>query len=88
MLEAAHDVEANGALPVPLHLRNAPTPLMKNLGYGKDYRYAHNFPGHVVDQEHLPEVLRGKRYYNPSDSGHERAIRERMNERRETKQKK
>lgn len=88
MLEAAHDVEANGALPVPLHLRNAPTPLMKNLGYGKGYRYAHDFPGHVVDQEHLPEALKGKRYYDPSDSGHEKAIRERMEERREAKRKK
>jgi len=78
MLEAAKDVEAKGALPVPLHLRNAPTPLMEKLGYGKGYRYAHNFPGHVVSQEHLPEELKGKKYYLPSDSGHEKTIRDRI----------
>src|SRR4030095_4482072 len=53
MLAAAHDVEERGALAVPLHLRNAPTPLMKKLGYGKDYRYAHDFENHIVEQEHL-----------------------------------
>lgn len=78
MLEAAGDVDQRGALPVPLHLRNAPTPLMEKLGYGKDYRYAHNFPDHVVDQEHLPEELKGRKYYSPSDSGYEKTIRERM----------
>ena len=78
MLEAAKDVEAKGALPVPLHLRNAPTPLMEKLGYGKGYRYAHNFPGHVVSQEHLPEELKGKKYYLPSDSGHEKTIQDRI----------
>lgn len=51
--------------PVPLHLRNAVTKLMKDIGYGKDYKYAHNFPGHVVEQEHLPDSLRGKRFYFP-----------------------
>src|SRR5204862_4645152 len=52
MLAAAKDVEDKGTLPVPLHLRNAPTPLMEKLGYGKEYRYAHDFPGQVVEQEH------------------------------------
>jgi putative ATPase len=78
MLAAASDARETGALPVPLHLRNAPTALMEKMGYGKDYRYAHNFPGHVVDQEHLPEKLKDRRYYNPSDSGFEKTIKERI----------
>ena len=78
MLAADKDVQERGALPVPLHLRNAPTELMEKLGYGKGYRYAHNFPGHIVEQEHLPDALKGRRYYSPSDSGHEKAIKERM----------
>lgn len=78
MLAASKDVEEKGALPVPLHLRNAPTPLMEKLGYGKGYRYAHNFPDHIVDQEHLPEELKGRKYYSPSESGYEKTIRERI----------
>lgn len=78
MLAAAKDVKSKGALPVPYHLRNAPTALMEELGYGKGYRYAHNFPGYVVEQQHLPEELEGKRYYSPSDSGHEKTIKERI----------
>jgi len=78
MLAAGRDVKEKGALPVPLHLRNAPTALMEELGYGKDYKYAHNFPGHVVDQAHLPDDLKGRKYYSPSDSGHERTIQERI----------
>ena len=78
MLAAAADVKEKGALPVPLHLRNAPTELMEKLGYGKGYRYAHNFPGYIVDQEHLPEELKGRKYYSPSDSGYEKTIRERV----------
>ena len=85
MLEAAKDVQEKGALPVPLHLRNAPTTLMEELGYGKGYRYAHNFPGHFTDQEHLPEELKGKKYYNPSESGYEKMIKERMRGWEETK---
>jgi putative ATPase len=80
MLEATKDVEEKGALPVPLHLRNAPTPLMEKLGYGKGYHYAHNFPNHSVDQEHLPQELKDRRYYSPSDSGYEKTINERMKE--------
>ena len=79
MLAAAQDVEEKGALPVPLHLRNAPTPLMEKFGYGKGYRYAHDFPGHVLDQDHLPAVLKGKKYYVPSDSGFEKTIQDRIN---------
>jgi putative ATPase len=78
MLAAAEDVEEKGALPVPLHLRNAPTALMEKLGYGKDYKYAHNFPGHIVDQAHLPKELSGKKYYAPSQSGYEKEISERL----------
>jgi len=78
MLAAAKDVEDKGTLPVPLHLRNAPTPLMEKLGYGKDYRYAHDFPDHVVGQEHLPDALRGRKYYSPTESGYEKTIKDRL----------
>jgi putative ATPase len=79
MQAAEEDVHEYGALPVPLHLRNAPTPLMKKLGYGENYKYAHNFPDHVVEQEHLPKELKARRYYAPSDSGYESRIKERLN---------
>ena len=78
MLAAAKDVEEKGALSVPLHLRNAPTPLMEKLGYGESYKYAHNYPEHIVEQEHLPKELKGKKYYAPSDSGYESRIKERL----------
>jgi putative ATPase len=78
MLAAAKDVEEKGALPVPLHLRNAPTELMEKLGYGKGYKYAHDFPDHVVEQEHLPKELGGSKYYFPSDSGEEKQIKQRL----------
>ena len=55
--------------PVPLHLRNAVTGLMREMGYGREYKYAHSFPGHRVEQEHLPERLRGHRYYEPGEPG-------------------
>jgi putative ATPase len=78
MCAAVEDVKQHGALPVPLHLRNAPTPLMKALGYGVGYRYAHDYAGHVVEQQHLPDELKGRRYYQPSDNGTERDIRRRL----------
>ena len=78
LLEATRDVHEHGTLPTPLHLRNAPTGLMKSLGYGADYRYPHDAPGHVTDQQHLPPELEGRRYYEPSDEGYERTIRERL----------
>ena len=78
MLAAAEDVKLNGALPVPLHLRNAPTALTQELGYGKGYQYAHNFENNIVDQEHLPKELLGRRYYAPSDSGYEAELKERL----------
>ncbi|MFI5366819.1 MAG: replication-associated recombination protein A [Candidatus Binatia bacterium] len=84
MLAAAADVKQHGPLPVPLQLRNAPTPLMKQLGYGRDYKYAHDYEGHVVAQQHLPDTLKDRRYYEPSDSGAERHIKERLQQVRRT----
>jgi putative ATPase len=77
MLAALEDVKQYGPLPVPLHLRNAPTKLMKHLGYGKGYQYAHDYVGAVIDQQHLPDALQGRRYYTPRERGHEREIKER-----------
>jgi putative ATPase len=78
MLAAAEDVKKHGPLPVPLHLRNAPTKMMKGLGYGKGYQYAHDYEGAVVEQTHLPDKLKERRYYLPSERGQEKEIRERM----------
>jgi putative ATPase len=78
MLAAAEDVRAEGTLPVPHHLRNAPTLLMKGLGYGEGYRYPHDHEGGVVDQDYLPEHLAGRTYYRPTDRGREREIGERL----------
>ncbi len=75
---AQADVQKYGSLPVPLHLRNAPTQLMRNLGYGRGYRYAHDYPGAYVPQEYLPEGLQGRRYYEPSDRGLEGDIKKRL----------
>jgi len=63
---------------VPLHLRNPVTPLMKDMGYGKGYKYAHDYPEHFVPQQHLPPSLRGKRYYTPSDQGYEKEVIDRL----------
>ena len=76
LLAAQKDVREEPAYPVPIHLRNAPTQLMKELGYGKEYKYAHDFEDHVVEQDHLPDALRGVRYYEPTDIGDEQRIRE------------
>lgn len=64
--------------PVPLHLRNAPTKLMKDLGYSKDYKYAHSFEGNFTDQEFLPEELSGTKFYQPGDNPKEREIKARL----------
>jgi putative ATPase len=72
------DVEKTRNDPVPLHLRNAVTGLMKKIGYGKDYKYAHNYPGHFVTERYLPESLQNKRYYLPSEQGYELKIKERL----------
>jgi putative ATPase len=74
------DVEATVAEPVPLHLRNAPTRLMKGLGYGKSYQYAHDLESKVADMQCLPDNLRGRVYYQPTNEGIEKRIRERMEE--------
>lgn len=72
------DVERTRNDPVPFHLRNPVTGLMRNIGYGKGYKYAHNFPGHFVEQQNLPNSLQGKRYYYPSDQGFEKEIDSRL----------
>ena len=63
---ALAEVERSGNLPVPLHLRNAPTSLMKNMGYGADYKYPHNYPGHWVAQQYLPDALTDTRFWQPA----------------------
>jgi putative ATPase len=72
------DIKKGASESVPLHLRNPVTPMMKDMGYGKDYKYAHDYPDHVVDQEHLPESSRGRKYYNPGVLGYEKQVLERM----------
>src|SRR5580693_10283929 len=74
------DLERTRTEPVPLHLRNAPTGLMKNIGYGKVYQYAHDIEDKVADMDCLPESLAGKRYYRPTDQGFEARIRQRLEE--------
>jgi len=75
-LKAKEDAEKTLAEPVPLHIRNAPTNLMKEAGYGKGYKYAHDFEDKVAFMECLPENLRGKEYYHPSDAGEEKRFKE------------
>jgi len=76
--EAQAAAQTHPAEPVPLHIRNAPTPLMKELGYGAGYQYAHDYDGAYTPQEYLPEALRGAKWYTPTESGHEKTIKERM----------
>jgi putative ATPase len=76
--QVEHDIREKPAEPVPLHLRNAPTGLMANLGYGKGYQYAHDAPEARVDQEHLPDALRGRVYYHPTDRGAEKELADRL----------
>ncbi len=71
-------INKTGYLPVPLHIRNAPTKLMKELDYGKDYKYAHDYDGAYVPQEYLPDKLQGQKFYYPKESGYEKTIKERM----------
>jgi putative ATPase len=72
------DVENTRNEPVPLHLRNPVTRLMRDSGYGEGYKYAHDYPGHFVEQQNLPDKLQGKRYYSPSDEGYEKEIAARI----------
>ena len=74
--EALQWVKDSGNLPVPMHLRNAPTSVMKHLGYGKDYAYAHNYPGNFVNLEYLPDKISGKVFYNPGENAREKEIRD------------
>ncbi len=72
------DVRDLENMPVPLHIRNAPTSLMKELGYGKDYKYPHDYPDHFIEEEYLPENLKGRTYYRPTEQGFEREIKRRL----------
>ncbi len=72
------EIRRTGSLPVPLHIRNAPTSLMKELGYGKGYQYAHDDPHALVAQDHLPEALAGSTYYSPTNRGYEAVIKDRL----------
>jgi putative ATPase len=72
------DVERTRADPVPLHLRNAPTPLMRRIGYGKGYKYAHDYEEAQVEQQNLPDAIKDRTYYHPSDRGYEKTVKERL----------
>jgi putative ATPase len=74
------DVEETAAEPVPLHIRNAPTRLMKDIGYGAGYQYAHNLESKVADMDCLPDSLRGRTYYHPTEEGIEKRIKDRLQE--------
>ena len=76
-LAALKDVREKGALAVPFHIRNAPTSMMKDIGYGKGYKYPHSFGGYVR-QVYMPEELQGKEYYKPTDNGFDKVIKERL----------
>jgi putative ATPase len=76
---ALDDVRRAANDPVPLHLRNAPTKLMKDLNYGREYKYSHDYDQHFTEQQYLPDNLKDRIYYHPSDSGIEKSIRERLN---------
>jgi putative ATPase len=80
------DIQHKQALPVPMHLRNAPTTLMRELGYGRGYKYPHDYPDHHVVETYLPENLLGRVYYEPVDDGHERVIRQRLQRWRKSEQ--
>ncbi|MCU0584783.1 MAG: replication-associated recombination protein A [Desulfobacterales bacterium] len=80
-------VAASGSLPVPLHIRNAPTALMQELGYGRGYRYAHDYPEAVVPRDCLPEALTGRVFYQPTDRGYEKLVKQRLERWRELRRK-
>jgi putative ATPase len=83
--DVQEDVQKTEADPVPLHLRNAPTGLMKNLGYGKDYQYAHNYDEKVTNMQCLPDNLASRTWYKPTDQGFEARLRQRLDEIRKLK---
>jgi putative ATPase len=78
-IRAAQDfVRKTGDLPIPLHLRNAPTKLMKELGYGDEYMYAHSYAGNFVEQEFMPETAAGTKFYEPGSNPRENEMREKL----------
>ena len=76
--KAVSEVRTGRQHPVPLHLRNAATGLMRDLGYGKDYKYAHDYKGHFAGQQNLPDELANTRFYEPGAQGYEQVVRERL----------
>jgi len=72
------EIKKGASEAVPLHLRNPVTPLMKEMGYGKDYKYAHDYPDHIVEQQHLPDALKGKQFYTPGNLGYEKQVMDRL----------
>jgi putative ATPase len=84
--EVLEDVEKTAAEPVPLHIRNAVTKLMKQVGYGKGYQYAHDLEEKVADMECMPDNLRGREYYHPTQEGREKLLAQRMEEIRQRKE--
>jgi len=87
-LSAKKDVEEKGSIPVPLHIRNPVTKLMEESGYGKDYKYPHKYDNAVVKQDYLPDELRGKEYYHPTERGFEAEIKKRLETWKEIKKRK
>jgi putative ATPase len=83
--KAQEDVKNTKNDPVPLNIRNAPTKLMKDMGYGKGYKYAHDYEGNFVDQQHLPDRIKDNKYYFPTENGNEKNIRERLEQWRKQK---
>ncbi len=84
--DALAEVERSGNLPVPLHLRNAPTSLMKKLGYGNEYKYAHDYPGNFVRQQFRPDEIRDKRFWHPGSNQAETQMSQRQQARWGTEQ--
>jgi putative ATPase len=80
-------IKKTGPLPAPMHIRNAPTSLMKELGYGKDYKYPHDYEDAKVEQEYLPEEIAKQRFYNAKEIGFERDIKKRLEYFKKTKKK-
>jgi len=74
----SHDIKNLPEYPVPIHLRNAPTRLMEELGHGRDYLYPHDYPEAIVEQVYMPEEIRDHRYYYPSDRGFEKKLKDFM----------
>ena len=86
-MSAAEDARNMVDEPVPMQIRNAPTKLMNELGYGEGYKYAHDYEGHITDLECMPDNLIGKEYYIPSEEGLEKRVKERKAQIKEFKEK-